>query len=277
MVSEFISGNRDYAIPCLHNINGREKTICVIVHGFGSSKGSPTATMLLSELPSTGIGAIAFDLPAHGESGVDGGYLRLQNCLSDLAAVEEQARALAPESEIVYFASSFGAYITLIYFAEKKQKKCRAFLRSAAVNMPQLLIQRLTPEQKVCLETVGEFTINKAEYGYIRDLKLTKGFFDDLAAHDVFNLWRVGLADLQMVHGEVDQTVPLGDVRAFAEMFLVPMLVIPNGDHQLSIPGAPEQVLKIAIEFYKEGCKYEKRHWSKSAVISYAGSGSCNL
>jgi pimeloyl-ACP methyl ester carboxylesterase len=246
----FISENREYAIPCVYDINGREKTVCVIIHGFGSSKESTTAKMMLKELPLIGIGAIALDLPAHGESEVEGDYLRIANCLADIAATEELTRKLAPEAEIVYFGSSFGAYITLLHLLEKKQDKSRAFLRAAAVNMPELLANRLTPEQKACLEDTGEVDFYKTEHGYIRDLKLIQGFFDDLAAHDVFSLWSEGIAELKMIHGEFDEEVQLSDVRRFAEMYHVPLHVIEKGDHQLSIPGAPEQVLKIATEFF---------------------------
>ncbi|MCL2437008.1 MAG: alpha/beta hydrolase [Clostridiales bacterium] len=252
MKSEIISKARRYNVPCLYNINGQEQIVCVIIHGFGSSKNSVTATMMLEELPRAGIGAIAFDLPAHGESEVDGASLRLFNCLEDLEAVESRARALAPQAEIVYFASSFGAYIALIYLSQKKQGKPRAFLRSPAVNMPEILSQGLTPELRARLETTGELILDKDVYGYARDLKLTQGFFDDLQGHDVFTLWREGMATLYMVHGEADETVLLSDVQSFARRFHVPLTIVPDGDHQLSMPGMPECVLKLATAFFSQ-------------------------
>ena len=256
MKTEYLPNRRNYDIPCLCNISGREKTVCVVVHGFGSTKLGLMAEILFRELPPLGIGIISFDLPAHGESRVDGEFLRLSNCLEDLALVEARAHTLAPEAEIVFFASSFGAYITLIYLAGlvgEGQNKRRAFLRATGVSVPRIFKQRLTPEVRARLETTGSFTLHKEEYGYTRDLKLTQGFLDDLERHDVFTIWQTGLAELHMVHGESDQVVPLGDAQAFARMFHVPLTVIPNGDHQLSPSGAPEQVLKLAAEFYAEG------------------------
>jgi len=250
MKKELISEGRDYGVPCIYNINGNEDIVCIVVHGLGSSKNGFMAEKMLDELPLSGIGAIAFDLPAHGESEVEGDFLRIANCLDDLAAVEARAGVLAPKAEIVYFASSFGAYITLIYLAGMKPGKRRAFLRSAAVSMPLFVERRLTPEQRVCLESAGELVIDKEQYGYFRDLKITKGYCDDLNNHDVFALWREGLAELCMIHGESDKTIPLGDALSFAERFHVPITVAPNGDHQLSTPGAPEQVAKLAIEFF---------------------------
>ena len=250
MKHEFIINERGYDVPCLYRINGREKVVCIVVHGFGSSKESPTAKKMLKELPPLDIGAISFDFPAHGESKVDGEYLRLANCLADLAVVEARTRSLAPEAEIVYFGSSFGAYITLIYLAERDYSGRRAFLRSAAVGMSQFIL-RLTPEQRKRLEAEGQFTLEAEEYGYIRSLKLMRGFVDDLESHDAFTLWREDMAELMMVHGESDRTVPLREARSFAEKFHVPITVIPEGDHRLSVPGAPEQVLKLAADFFK--------------------------
>ena len=249
MKSEFIPNSRGYDVPCQYDVNGNEKTVCIIVHGFGSSKAGSNAKMLLEKLPRHGVGAVAFDLPSHGESSVDGKYLRLDNCIADLAVVENRARALAPEAEIVYFGSSFGAYITLLYLAGKKQIGRRAFLRSAAVTMPILLNNRLTPERRSCLASTGEFVIDKTEYGYSHDMKLTKGLFDDLELNDVFTFWQEGLAELHMIHGESDDTVPISDARSFAEKFNVPLTVVPNGDHMLSVPGAPEHVLELAVKF----------------------------
>ena len=251
MKTEYISGGRGYDVPYIHSIHGQEKTVCVVVHGFGSSKKSATATMLFNDLPPLGIGVAAFDFPSHGESGADGEFFRISNCIADLAAVEARARTLAPDAEIVYFASSFGAYIALLYLAGLKQGNRRAFLRCPAVSMPRVANQLLTPEMQTSLKVTGAFTLDKATYGYGRDLKLTQGFFDDLSGHDVYTLWREGFARLCMIHGELDQTIPLGDAGSFAEMFNVPLTVVANGDHQLATPGVPKQVLKLAVEFFK--------------------------
>ncbi len=117
MKTEWLATGRGYEIPCTFSI-GRENTkVCVVAHGFGSSKESPTVQMLLKALPEQGIGVAAFDFQAHGESRVDGEYLRIPNCTADLADVEALARTLAPGAEITYFGSSFGAYTTLIYLS----------------------------------------------------------------------------------------------------------------------------------------------------------------
>ena len=102
MKTEWLATGRGYEIPCTFSI-GRENTkACVVAHGFGSSKESPTVQMLLKALPEQGIGVVAFDFPAHGESRVDGEYLRVPNCTADLADVEALARTLAPEPSVLF-------------------------------------------------------------------------------------------------------------------------------------------------------------------------------
>ncbi|MBQ1352113.1 MAG: alpha/beta hydrolase [Oscillospiraceae bacterium] len=245
-----VFGESGYAIPCISAINGQEKTVCIISHGFGSSKESTTAMMLLRELPQKGIGAIAFDFPAHGSSPVDGDKLRVEACIQTLADVEAHVRETVPEAEVVYFSSSFGAYINLQYLSggeRRKRHTGKSFLRSAAVNMPELFLNPTEKEQ----EELREKGFIMLEYD-TRPIKLTTAFVDDLAHHDLFQRNHVGGDRICMIHGEADETILVQHARRFAEKFQIPLTIVPGGDHSLSIPGAPEQVLEHALRFF--GC-----------------------
>ena len=160
MTQELLSGLNGYNIPCRHTIQGGESMVCLITHGFGSSKDSPTAQLLAGELPRHGIGTLALDLPAHGDSPVDGDALSIRHCLDDLARAEARALELAPGARVVYFSSSFGAYLNLIYLSTRPHRGTRSFLRSAAVEMP-LLFHTPTPEQAEEL----------ARQGFLMDLR----------------------------------------------------------------------------------------------------------
>lgn len=65
-------------------------------------------------LPERGIGVWSFDFPAHGDSPMGQEGLRVPFCMDDLETVEAWIRAKSPQVEVCYFASSFGAYITLL-------------------------------------------------------------------------------------------------------------------------------------------------------------------
>ena len=88
MTQELLSGLNGYDIPCRHTIQGGESMVCLITHGFGSSKDSPPAQLLAGGAPRHGIGTLALDLPAHGDSPVDGDALSIRHCLDDLARAE---------------------------------------------------------------------------------------------------------------------------------------------------------------------------------------------
>lgn len=248
MKHEWIQTQRGYPVPCLYDIGGGEPLVCIIAHGFASSKESPTAQLMLRALPRRGIGAMALDFPIHGESRQDHPPLRLEHCFDALAAAEAKALSLAPRAQVVYFGSSFGAYTTLLYLTHRPHAGRRAFLRSAAVCMPQLFHGR-PPEEAAELREQGYVLLGE-EYGYPSPMKLTQGFFDDLDSHDLFTQWRPGEARLEMIHGQLDETIPLAEAQRFAQQFGVPLTVLPGGDHRLSGPGMPEQVLQRTLSFF---------------------------
>ncbi len=57
------------------------------------------------------------------------------------------------------------------------------------------------------------FLILGEDYGCARPLKLTQAFLDDLDSHDVFRLWSREKAELHMIHGEADRTIPILQAR----------------------------------------------------------------
>ena len=246
-----IPGSNNYDIACLHNVTGGEKIVVIISHGFGSSKESPTAMTLAETLTSRGMGAFAYDFPGHGESPVSGEMLRIESCLDDLAAVEAHVRTLAPQAEIMYFSSSFGAYINLIYLAKRSHAGSRSFLRSAAVNMPGIFRERETPEITKQLEEQGYFIM---DLDYVRPLKVTREFCHDLASNDVFSLYKQGIiksrTQIAMIHGEADETASVKDARCFASQSGADLLIVEGGSHRLMDPGQMDLVMKTAMDFF---------------------------
>jgi hypothetical protein len=228
-------------------IKGHESLIVIISHGFGSSKESPTAKTISAALTECGIGTYSFDFPAHGDSPVDGGMLRIANCLEDIAAVEAHVREQMPETEIAYFSSSFGAYINLIYLATRKHSGRRSFLRCAAVDMPEIFRRSTTQEHYAQMEAQGYIMLDS---GYARPLKITRGFISDLNANDVFKLYRSGMAELAMVHGTADETAPFNDARRFAKQFGAALTEVEGADHRFLIPGGMDRVVDAAVKFF---------------------------
>ena len=136
------------ALPAEDAPEEQKKMALLVVHGFGSSKEGPMAQKILSYALSRGCGAVAVDLPSHGPHMYENGELTLSNCKGNVMLLEEYIHRALPGAKICYFASSFGAFITLLRLLDIRKmadivtpdpEPAMAFLRSAAVNMPQIL------------------------------------------------------------------------------------------------------------------------------------------
>ena len=205
------------------------------------------------------IGVVAFDFPAHGESPVDGTHLRIENCINDLMSAVAFAKAAAPAARIINFGSSFGAYITMLYITRLNTSRdaagslaettvqpyvVKAFLRSAAVNMPELF-EEPAPDDAEQLARDGYVIMDYEP----RNLKITSEFIADLQANNLFKCFVKGDAQLKMIHGTADEDIDYAKAVAFAYQYDIELISVQGGDHRLSIPGAPEKVVEEVLKF----------------------------
>ncbi|MGI6256572.1 MAG: alpha/beta hydrolase [Anaerovoracaceae bacterium] len=249
IVNKMIPGRKGYSIPVLYNISGKEPAVVLISHGFGSTKESPTVKLMAKLLEKQGMGFLALDFPAHGESPVSGEGFTLDNCLSDLSSAEEKIRTEAPQAKIFYFSSSFGGYINLLYLTLCPHRGEKSFLRCPAVNMPAILKENMTPKIRQDFAKDG-FTL--LEEDFVRPLQLTKTFYDQLQAHDVFRLYAPGDCQTMMVHGTEDESVSPQKVKEFGEKFHIPLLWIQGADHTFSGEGMMEELAEAALTFFSQ-------------------------
>lgn len=236
--------NGAFQVPGLNAVDG-EKKVILMAHGFGSEKRGTTPLFMTKGLKAAGFGVYGFDFPAHGDSELEGDRLTVENCVASCAAAEARVRELAPEAEIGYFGSSYGAYIFLVYLAAGAHQGRKAFLRSAAVDMPQL-IWRVAEENGVSREEL-EY-VDLIEYN--RPIRLYRAFCDDLGEHDVFRLYRPGTATLRMIHGECDSTASPEAAKRFAAEKGAELILFPGAEHRLMEPGNPDKALRLAIAFF---------------------------
>lgn len=244
-----IHGENGYDIPVVYRLAGDASQLVVISHGFGSSKESPMAQMLMDRLAREGMGAVAYDFPNHGDSlsGPEG--LRIGNCIRDLATVESWAAAQAPAAVFYYFSSSFGAWINLQYLTLVKHRGIGSFLRSAAVNMNEYFMYP-TKGQQEAMEQEGRVTLPLQP-----PMTVTKEFVEEMRQHDLFRIYkREGQpvkTSVRMIHGSADTTISLHKAKAFAETFHIPLTIVPGGAHRLMGEGQPEQVMDEALAFWR--------------------------
>lgn len=243
-----------YEIPCTLQLSGAKKTL-LICHGFGSSKDSPMVQALREEMPRIGVDTFSFDFPQHGESQADGSYLRVPCCLSDLKTAEENILQLSPNTELIYFGSSFGAYITLLYLANCFPSGTHAFLRSAAIDMHQILNGFLSQGQLFWhprnADSQQDYCAMDSIYG--RPFYITRAFLKDLSQNNLLKLYaKQREFTLSMIHGALDSTAPLQKAQDFARQAGASLHILPQAEHRLMEVGELEAVLQALIAFLNQ-------------------------
>lgn len=256
MQKEWLQSKFGYGIPCCNQMNGEAKTL-IICHGFGSTKDSAMVQALQETMPLQGVGTYSFDFPSHGESPVGGNYLRIPTCLENLKTVEDHVHHLSPHSEICYFGSSFGAYILLLYLATYPHNGEKVFLRSAAVNMPQIFQNWLSeyyPTWHVSPEGDPMQDYIKLDEIYSKNFLITRAFLTDLEQHDLFRLYPKQIGLVHLIHGGLDHTASPSDAARFAKLAGASFQLLSGAEHNLMGKGEMDTVLNSACKFFANNC-----------------------
>ncbi|MDO5702971.1 MAG: alpha/beta fold hydrolase, partial [Lachnospiraceae bacterium] len=241
---------------CIKEIPSDPKGLVIAVHGFSSSRECATFKMLMRRMPAAGYGVVGFDLPGHGTSKSYSETLRIDACLDSIEAAEQYAAEQYPGLPLYYFASSFGAYLVGIYTSTREHNGRKAFLRSAAVNMPSLFItDDPSPEQKKIMDEMSA-------QGYAdisldddhRPVRITPDLIRDFESADLFRIFdpeKFGKNEFRMAHGELDALIDPCQALAFAEKFGIPVTVFKGEGHSLGTdPATPDILADMAIEFF---------------------------
>lgn len=229
--------------------------VVIIIHGFGSSRLGSTGTLLSSKLEGTELGTVAFDLPGHGNCPEDPDEFRLTMCLDHIHVVEEYVSEAAPQADICYFATSFGGYNTLLYMAAGNFAAKKVLLRSAAVNMPEILKNEIGMIDPQGLKKRGYASLDSD----VQTIKVPQGLLDDMAENDVFSIYsgdetnKYGeKADMLMIHAREGEVVDYDKARAFALKKHIPIITYENENHRLiKNPGTQNEVVERSIAFFR--------------------------
>lgn len=246
-------------MACVREIPDHPRAVAIVLHGFTSSKESSTVQLLMKRLPAVGIGVVAYDQPAHGTEESLQEVLRIPACLDSLETAENYAAGLCPDTEICYFGSSFGAYITALYLSTREHRGRKAFFRSAAVNMPALFkVDRENPSEreKKLLDELDEKGYFESDIDLGNPVRVTAAMLDDLAETDLFALFNPengGPHRIAMAHGREDAVIDPAEAERFSQQFGIPLTFFDSEGHSLSDhPSTPEKVADLAIALYLE-------------------------
>ena len=201
------SSKKSYKIFCdLYLPDNRNiKKIIIACHGFGGDKKSSAIIALARSLTNFGIGVITFDFPGHGMSKTDGYYYTVENCINDIDDVEQYIKNNFENIEIGIFATSFGAYVTLLKINKSNDIYNSIVLRCPAINMKKVF------EDSLLKMSINEF-LEKGEciLGFERKIIITKEYYEELVINDIFKIYNNNNKIL-IIHGTEDTTAPIED------------------------------------------------------------------
>lgn len=100
-----------------------------------SSKDDDAIIIFAEEATAERYQVLSFDLPRHGDRKDEDYACKVQNCVSDLAAIMDYARTVS--SKISLFACSMGAYFSLLTYRDFPFEQC-LFL-SPVVSMERII------------------------------------------------------------------------------------------------------------------------------------------
>lgn len=221
-----------------------EKVI-IACHGFGGDKDSSAIEALGKELIKRNTLVIAFDFPAHGESNISGKEFTVENCICNLMEVEEYIKKIYPLIPIGIFATSFGAYITLLKINKYANDYFKIILRAPAICMDEIFKNSILREDIEQFKDRG-YTV----LGYEKELIVTYDYYKELLENKLFEKYNKN-EELLIIQGTEDDMAPIEDSIKFINTKNTKgkLEKIIGADHRMKKEGELEKVIDIAIRY----------------------------
>lgn len=224
------------------------KSLVIYGHGFTGHKDNKAAEKLAEKLISKnkGFGLLTFDLPCHGEDVKK--KLSLTDCLWYYEVVINDAKAVLKAEKLYLTATSFGAFLALLYISEKENPFEKIVLRSSAINMYKTLSDALITDE------ISE-KLNKkkeAEVGFDRKIIITSQFVDELQKIKLLEKDFMDYADdILMIHGTKDEIAPFEDAKRFSEENVIDFEAVEGADHRFKDINKLEYANARTIMFFE--------------------------
>lgn len=231
---------RDYPIPCkcFEPSDGEVDRVILGIHGFGGSKESGALTMLAEAMRGEKTALVCFDLPAHGESTLDGSSLTVRDAEKDVRFMIGLVQERYPAAKKAVFATSFGAFLALS--CADVLRDWVMVLRAPAIAMPTVLLEnvlRLTAEQFRAIGSV--------RCPFARPIDLSYACYEELLS-TVSSVQAVDRSML-IVHGDADEVVPLSSAQAYARLHDgVTLRVIEGANHRFQADGTLQTAIDVS-------------------------------
>lgn len=240
-----VRGERLYGM--LHIPDAVSSAPCVVFcHGFTGHRIEAHRLFVKAAraLVAHGIAALRFDFRGSGESDGDFADMTVSREIEDAHAAIEFA-ASQPEVNplrLGLLGLSLGGCVAAC--CAPVDERIRALVLWAAVARPNEIIRRnLDAEQLELLDRRGWLIVNGMRVG--------KQFFDDIERIEPLNAVRQFRNAALVVHGSLDQVVPVEDAHLYADALggETQLRIIEGADHTFSRYDWESEVIRITCEW----------------------------
>jgi len=211
----------------------------VLCHGMMSSRKSPKIEYLSSLLTKRGVMNLRFDFSGRGESEGEVRDLTYSRQKEDLDSAIEYLASEGVE-RVGAFGSSMGGAVALLTAA--RDERISAIGTIAAVAYPGVLEERY-PQGVHQWRKAGEMDFQGEMVG--------TSFLDDAMMHDVVAAVGVIRAPILVIHGLLDETVPVSDAHDIASAARnVSLNLVDGADHRFSNPVHMRPAMHELVDFF---------------------------
>lgn len=236
---------KNYSISYDVSVPENADVIILAMHGFAGDRKSSCIKLLEERANAEGMGLIKFDWPCHGESEAGDNALTVKNCLADLDSIVTYTKSKFPGiRNTVAFSTSFGGYLTLLYNYYSKDVFTHIILRSPAIKMYDILMNKLLNDA-----AKAKLAENKeVSFGFERLLKISAPFAEEIKNNDIIKLYGdTELKSVSIIHGTCDDIVPFYDSSEFSELHKCSLYPVLGADHRYKKSGELDAVISAAL------------------------------
>jgi pimeloyl-ACP methyl ester carboxylesterase len=219
--------------------------VVLFCHGFHSTKDNSTNVKLQELLKEQNIASFRFDFFGHGESEGKFEDITISEAVDDALCAIDFLKELG-YSKIGIIGSSFGG-ITALLAAAKSKEIIFLGLKCPATNFLEIELMHRSKEnlEKWKKRGYSYYTNNEGE-----SYRLKYKFFKDLKKNNGFTVADKIKIPTLIVHGDVDETVPIRQSQHIYK--LIPnckLEIIPGADHRFSRPINFDKMIEILYQF----------------------------
>lgn len=223
------------------------KEIIIAVHGFAGDKESSAISLLAKEMTKEGFGVVCFDFPGHGESEVEADKLTIDNCINDIETIEEYIKEkYGKQMKIDLFATSFGAYITLLKIFKYNTKYNKIVLRAPAIKMDKIF------KETLLRETFEEFQKRGiTKLGFDRTMNVPFDFYKELKQNQILELYN-NSQKILIIQGTEDDVAPIKDTQELIDLDKTnfELFEIQGADHRMKKDGELKKAINKVKEYF---------------------------